>query len=203
MVKRINNKGVTLLELIVVVTIMAVLIGIVTPMMVKYVGKAKHVKVEKEASEFVRAAQIAYIEVCAAGNEPLADSVKNVVNSKSPYYKNGTKYGNLTNWTVHNGTVAGASNGPFADEFFGSLGITYGKGWKNGNSTIPISSSQPKLNPAGSMTKECIFQLFYTVDGNIVVEYSRDGYFVRMENSMLVESIKITNQSQKLFTTWQ
>lgn len=198
-----SNQGFSLVELIVTIAIMVVLVGIIAPSMVRYIQKAKQVRVEKEASEFISAARLTYVEMIAKGTEPLGDSVKNKTTSSSPYYKNGEKYGNLTNWTVHNGTVAGASNGPFADSFFKTLGISYGSGWQNGSSTITISSSQPKLNPSGSMTKECIFQLFYNKNGDMVLEYSREGYFVRMENSTIVTSYKIKNSKEKLFTSWQ
>lgn len=203
MTEKMNNKGVTLIELIIAIAIMAVLVGIVSVSMVKYVERAKQVKVEKEASEFIKAAQVAYVEVCARGEGPKSDSVKNRTQASSPYYKNGTLYGNLTNWTVHNGVVATASNAPFANEFFKVVGITIGKEWQSGNSSIPISPNQPKLNPAGSLTNECIFQIFYDSTGNMYVEYSRDGYFVRMENSIMVESVKIKNSADKHFTSWK
>lgn len=202
-IRKMNNKGISLIELIVAIAIMVVLIGVVTPTMYKHLQRAKQVRVEKEASEFINAAQVAYIEVNVAGNEPGKDVIKHKTSSSSPYYKKGTLYGNLTNWTVHNGTVSGASNGAFADSFFKLLGISYGKEWKNGSSSVPISANQPKLNPAGSMTRECIFQIFYDENGNMVVEYSRNGYFVRMENALVVDSIKIKSQSEKHFTTWQ
>lgn len=202
-IKKIDNKGVSLLELIVAIAIMAVLVGVISPMMIKYVHKAKQVKVEKEASEFIEAARIAYIEVCEEGKEPQKDAVKNKTVKSSPYYKNGTLYGNVTNWTVHNGVVKTASNAAYSEALFKILGISIGKEWKSGGSSIPISVNQPKLNPAGSMTNECIFQMFYTSSGDMVVEYSRYGYFVRMENSVLVESVKIKNSSDKHFTSWQ
>lgn len=203
MTGKTDNRGLSLVELIVVIAIMAILVGVLAPAMVKYIGRARQVRVEKEASEFIKSAQVAYVEVSAKGCGPEKDSVKNKTESSSPYYKNGTLYGNLTNWTVHNGVVAGASNAPFADEFFSLLGISYGKEWKSGSSSIPISENQPKMNPAGSLTKECIFQVFYDQLGNMVVEYSRDGYFVRMEGSILVESVKIRNDKDKHFTSWQ
>lgn len=201
--RKIDNKGFSLVELIVAIAIMAILVGVIAPQMVRYIARAKQVKVEKEASEFLRAAQIAYIEVVTNGKTPGGDAVKNKTESTSPYYKGGTKYGNLTNWTVHNGVVAGASNGAFADEFFSLLGIKYGSEWRSGKSVIQISENQPKMNPAGSLTKECIFQVFYDKDGNMVVEYSREGYFVRMDASLLVESVKVKNTSEKHFTSWQ
>lgn len=203
MFRKINNKGVSLLELIVAISIMAVLVGVISPAMVKYVARARQVRVEKEASEFMNAAKVAYVEVGTQGKEPKEDSVKNKTAANSPYYKGGTKYGNLTNWTVHNGVVATASNAPFAEEFFKLLGISIGKEWKSGKNSIPISENQPKKCPSGSLTKECIFQLFYDKFGNMVVEYSRDGYFVRMDGSLISESVKIKNSSDKHFTSWQ
>lgn len=203
MSRKIDNKGLSLMELIVAIAIMAVLVGILTPQMLKYVEKSRQVRVEKEASEFIKSAQIAFVEVASSGNEPKSDCIKNKTEKASPYFKGGTLYGNLTNWTVHNGVVAGASNGPFADKFFSLLGVAYGKEWKSQSSTVPISDNQPKKNPAGSLTKECIFQVFYDQAGNMVVEYSREGYFVRMENSLLIESVKIKNKTDKHFTSWQ
>lgn len=205
MCRKKDDKGLTLVELIVAIAIMAILVGVIAPQMVKYIERAKHVKIEKETSEFMRAAQIALVEVTAQGNEPKSDSIKNKTESTSPYYRSGTKYGNLTNYSVHDGfkSNAGYSNVPFGKEFFALLGITYGSGWKSGKSSIPISENQPKKNPAGSLTKECIFQVFYDNSGNMLVEYSREGYFVRMENSLVVESVRIKNDSEKHFTSWQ
>lgn len=203
MIKKTNNKGISILELIIAIAIMGVLTGVIAPTMFQYYERSKKVRVEKEASEFVKAAQVAFVEVASNGKAPGSDCIKNKTKSTSPYYKNGTKYGNLTNWTVHNGVVANASNAPFAEEFFASLGITIGKSWKSGSSAIKISTNQPKLNPAGSLTSECIFQIFYDETGFMVVEYSRDGYFVRMENSVMVESVKIANSGDKHFTSWQ
>lgn len=201
--RNINNKGISLIELIIAIAIMSILVGIVSPMMVKYVYKAKQVRVEKEASEIVKAARIAYVEACEMGMEPQSDTIKHKAAKSSPYFKDGTLYGNYTNWTVHNGVVASASNAKLGELIFENLGITIGKQWKSGNSSIPISPNEPKRNPAGSMTNECIFQIFYTQSGDMVVEYSRDGYFVRMDNSVLVDSVRINKSTDKLFTTWQ
>lgn len=203
MTRRVNNKGLSLVELIIAIAIMAVLVGVITPQLVKYVDRARQVKVEKEASEFMRSAQVALVEVTSQGKEPKSDSIKNKVKSSSPYYRGGQVYGNLTNWSVHNGLVAGSSNVPFGEEFFSVLGISYGSEWRNGQSSVPISGIRPKDTPVGSLTEECVFQLFYDNSGNMIVEYSRLGYFVRMENSVLVESIKIRNSTDKHFTSWQ
>lgn len=126
-----NDKGISLVELIIVIAIIAAMVSVVSPMMVKYVFKAKQVRVEKEASEFIQAARIAYIEVCEMGKEPQSDTIKHRTSASSPYFKNGTLYGNYTNWTVHNGVVATAYNATYGEVLFETLGITIGKEWKS------------------------------------------------------------------------
>lgn len=201
--KRLYNKGFSLVELIVVIAIMAILVAIISPSLISKIESAKQAKVEKEAKAFLDATNVAYIEVATYGNQPMGDVIKHVTVRNSPYYKNGTKYANLTNWTVINGTVAGATNAPLAVEIFDILGISYGNGWRTRSSSIPISESEPKLNQAGSMTEKAIFQVFYPGDGNIVMEYSRYGYFVRMDNTGILESVKIINPNEQHFTAWQ
>lgn len=201
--KKLDNKGFSLVELIVVIAIMAILVGIISPSLMSILEKAKQAKVEKEAGAFLDAANVAYIEVLSRGEQPGGDVIKHITVKNSPFYKGGTKYANLTNWTVINGTVAGASNAPLAVEIFDILGISYGSGWKTKGSSVPISSSEPKLNQAGSMTEEAIFQYFYTGDGNIIIEYSRCGFFVRLDNTGVLESVKIKNASEQHFTAWQ
>lgn len=201
--KKLSNKGFSLIELIIVIAIVAILAGIISPSLISKLEKAKQVKVEKEAEAFLDAAIIAYIEVSTSGNEPAGDVIKHVTVNNSPFYKGGTLYANLTNWTVLNGPVAGASNAPLAVELFNILGISYGNGWKTKGSSIPISESEPKMNQSGSMTSEAIFQLFYAGDGNMIMEYSRNGYFVRMDNSGVLESVKIKKADEKHFTAWK
>lgn len=197
-----NNKGFSLVELLITISIMAILVAVISPSLISKIESAKKVKTEKEAKAFLDAATLAYIDVSSRGEQPMGDVIKHVTVSSSPFYKSGTKYANLTNWTVLNGTVAGASNGALAVEIFNTLGISYGRGWKTRGSSIPISESEPKLNQAGSMNEKCIFQFFYASDGNMIIEYSRNGYFVRMDNSGVLESVKIKNPSEKHFTAW-
>lgn len=204
-----NNKGISLVELVIVITIMAILTGVLTPMMIKYIEKAKKVRVETEASVFMQASRVAYVDACAQGKEPQSDdAIKNKTVPESPYYKNGTSYGNVTNWTVINGVVEGNSNATYGELLFENLGIPIGGGieWRNGNSSIPISSVGTKdVNNGGllgSMTDECRFQIFYSQSGDMIVEYSRNGYFVRMENSVIVKSEKV-NPTKEYFTKWQ
>lgn len=53
-----NNKGFSLIELIIVITIMAILIGIISPMFVKYIAKSKRVVDIHNAENFIEGARV-------------------------------------------------------------------------------------------------------------------------------------------------
>ena len=57
-----HNSGVSLLELIIVITIMAILVGVVTPMLFKYVEKAKKSKDVQTAALIAKAVTTAFAD---------------------------------------------------------------------------------------------------------------------------------------------
>lgn len=72
--KKKNNKGFSLVELIVVIAIMAVLMAVLAPAMLRYVEKSRIQKDDSAVSEAANAAQLA-----------LADeTVYNAVNGQTP-----------------------------------------------------------------------------------------------------------------------
>lgn len=60
-----KNKGFSLLEIIIVVTIIAVLLGVLTPSFIKYVEKSKHAKRLASADAFRRCFDAATVDVLA------------------------------------------------------------------------------------------------------------------------------------------
>lgn len=56
--KNINNKGITLIELIVVITIMVVLVSVITPAYLKYVDKSKRIVDARNAAEIAKTMNI-------------------------------------------------------------------------------------------------------------------------------------------------
>ncbi len=75
------------MELIIVIAIMGVLLAVIAPTMMGHLEKARQVKIETEASEFTKTAQIALVDVTSQGRAPGADAIKNKTKSNSPYYK--------------------------------------------------------------------------------------------------------------------
>jgi len=57
--KKTNNKGFSLVELIVVIAIMAVLMVVVGPQLLRYVDKSRQQRDESAAAEFLHAVEIA------------------------------------------------------------------------------------------------------------------------------------------------
>ena len=80
--KRKNNKGFSLVELIVVIAIMAVLMAVLAPAMLRYVEKSRVQKDESAVSEAANAAELAladediYKKAADAGNADIAVNVE-------------------------------------------------------------------------------------------------------------------------------
>ena len=60
--RRHDNRGISLIELIIVIAIMGVLVGVISPMFVKYVKKSQKSKDIYTAAQIAEAVNIAFIE---------------------------------------------------------------------------------------------------------------------------------------------
>ena len=73
MQKRKNEKGFTLVELLVVITIMGILGTLLVTNYTKYVDKSKQVVVDEQLSEIVKAFEVAFLENAKYGDTTLVD----------------------------------------------------------------------------------------------------------------------------------
>ena len=96
-----KNKGFSLVELIIVIAIMAILVGVMAPQLIKYIEKA-NVAADKQIADTVHTA------VVTAASDP------DVVTATSPGIPNGTKTADV---------LMGEAT-PFGSEFSSILGDT-------------------------------------------------------------------------------
>ena len=73
MQKRKNEKGFTLVELLVVITIMGILGTLLVTNYTKYVDKSKQVVVDEQLSEIVKAFEVAFLENAKYEDTTLVD----------------------------------------------------------------------------------------------------------------------------------
>ncbi len=85
--KKMNNKGFSLVELIIVIAIMAVLVGVLAPQFLKYVESSRVQKDESAAAEVLNATKIAcsvekvYNALPATGTTVTAQDGQNVTSA--------------------------------------------------------------------------------------------------------------------------
>ena len=72
--KKMNNKGFSLIELIIVIAIMAILVAIIAPNLTKYLGKSKKKTDSKNADEIAQQLQTAITDYETDNGELCADS---------------------------------------------------------------------------------------------------------------------------------
>ena len=108
MKKEMNNKGFSLVELIVVIAIMAVLVGVLAPQFLRYVEKSRLQKDNQAIAEIASAAK------AAMANEKIYDAVTGTVTC-----------GTINNKEYKFGTTATASlNGELANTVGTSVKLT-------------------------------------------------------------------------------
>lgn len=69
MTKKMNNKGFSLVELIIVIAIMAVLIGVLAPQFIKYVERSRNSTDIQNAEEIRDALQAYHVDTMKSGSD--------------------------------------------------------------------------------------------------------------------------------------
>lgn len=145
--KKLDNKGFSLIELIIVIAIMAILIGIVGTQVVPYIEKSKQAKDQQVLSGYLTAATTAF----ASNAELLTE---------------GTTY----TFNVGSTSAAGstAPDAKIVDEFYELAGLTTTTTGSTGTTITKatLSDIKAKMN---SKAGKAIDSIVITRDGNGVV----------------------------------
>lgn len=83
--KEMNNKGFSLVELIIVIAIMAILVGVLAPQFIKYVERSR----ESTDLQNIEEAKVA-VEAYVADQSPSGDKITVELSSSALSIKNGT-----------------------------------------------------------------------------------------------------------------
>lgn len=184
-----DKRGVTLVELIVVLVILAILASVLIPSLIGYIDKAKQRAVIAEARDVWTASQAALSECYAMYPESFAASCKftSTIDGKKM-----TKLGRISNGALNalqknpnDPTEAGTSSRRIAGQVLAYLDSADKKAsprYTFGSGNIPTGNTRPSNYFTGEpKPTDVIIQIFHTADGRMVaLNFGKNGYMVTM-----------------------
>ena len=172
--KKMNNKGFSLVELIIVIAIMAILAGAIAPALIRYIDKSRKSN-DISSSKTIKTA----VETAMANEDTYELLTTGTEASKTDEDSNTFKYtGKLT---ITPGCETQNSGTGVAFALSGS--VTNAKGDVSGNALTEIGKNIgekiPKIkfkkDPAGGNDKPKEFEVYCTAGGNVAVGINTDG----------------------------
>lgn len=187
---RKNNKGFTLVELIVVLVILAILAAILVPTLLGYVDRAKDQQYIQEAKDLMTATQAGIVDAYAFDKESFKNAVRT---SKCPVItENYGYYSNNTLWLAQHGQALDETkkpeNGARAKNIISRRVVEYADTFEYNFS----KDSLPDNYEVSKLGNKVGFLIMFDGDGKILyMQYSRDGKLVTFDGkSFSVESGK-------------
>lgn len=188
--KKANNKGFTLVELIVVIVILAILAAILVPALLGYIDRAKNQKYIIQARELMNATQACIVEEYAKNKTGFENSVRRGPITGNNKNDKSTHYGYFSsNWAgavlkgekIENTDTTDAKGGVFKKAVCEKLAVYLeAKNYKN------ISLNAPYCNgnniTVDSYKGQCAFFIAYDGRGRIFyMQYTNEGKLVTFD----------------------
>ena len=110
--KKKNNKGFTLVELVIVIVILAILVGILAPQYTKYVEKSRKSADASNMDEIIKAIEVHYVEqgVNSTGNDTIVTVTMNSDKKTPVSVQAGTANLDLTEYLKNIGNITMKGN---------------------------------------------------------------------------------------------
>lgn len=177
MVKRkgLNNKGFSLVELIIVIAIMAILAGAIAPAVIRYIRKARASRATEEARTIVSAVETG---LATKAGEDAALVYNNTFTDASG---NNVTVGLITNWMLSEaqaGTVFDETN-PEYSNYLIALEILENLSSSSDNNYKFFNFTGSNNNPIGMNCAQ--FAATYANCPGVIIAYSPNGKVVMLE----------------------
>ena len=186
-----NDKGFSLIELIVVIAIMVILIAMLVPRVIGYMEAAKRTALKADAKQIYVATQAALIDAMVQNPEVLNKSF----NFTMPDGNGGTKkIGRVTNfafaYSQNNNGIGGAGDMTSAEKVI-ARNVLERLGWEDAKSArYPFKVQR---NPVGrnvndyqKETGQPGFMVAYNIDGTLeFIEWGEGGYLIHVDLSLI------------------
>lgn len=191
--RRHDNKGFSLIELIIVIAIMAVLASVITPTLINYIERAKKVKVLNEARMIYDQCTIAVGEFDQVDFNGKTLILKDGLVKTDPVYG---KCGRISNLSCYN--EAGAKSltkvkhsYSYIDQYMAKSIVDTIPAFSRNDygSQSPNGMSMAQINTKPEYQGKFCFICCYNEDGCLYVEVYHKGYFVHFDGNQKVDDV--------------
>lgn len=195
--RKLNNKGFSLVELIIAIAIMAILAGVLAPGLLKYIEKSRIATLEKNAKTIYDSANVTIIEYFGNNVEFIDDQPILGAEQGANQFKDqdtGEIVGRITSWTICK-VLENPENpnlGNAMDVEFGKL-ITEVIG-----GGLPWAEVVPSGHAANYHDGKYYLQITYNLNGICTVELCRNGFYTIYDGAEFQTS-KYSSRNQVSF----
>lgn len=189
--KKHDNKGFTLVELIIVIAVLAVLSSLVTLSVFRYIEKARKAQLLQEAKAVFDQCNFAIGSFTELDYNGRTITLADGLNKHDPDYG---MVGRITNKSCYNylgGKKSWSKPNAYVDQVM-AIGIVSGLpefSQNNYGKESPNGKSITQVNTLKDFSGKFVFMCVYNEDGCMYVELYHRGYFIRFDGNQTIDDV--------------